>query len=366
MVPEETKHFPLHSIYLYLSDRCNLRCRHCWVAPSDTQGPPARRNDVDVSFIKEAVVKAKALGLNTVKITGGEPFLRKDIIEIIEFLHLQELNVDIETNGTLLDGDLVRGIVRCGVRQVSVSLDSSEPAGHDLFRGVTGSHSAALSGLKLLIENGVTVQIIMTLFRDNLGEIDKMAALAAKVGASSLKINPIMPTGRGVNIFSDGKNIPTDELIRIERRVEEELAPKYEPLDIYFDLPVALRSLKRILEKPLSECHVLNIIGILADGTISLCGIGETETELNMGNIARDDIAEVWDNHPILSELRRTVPGRLAGVCGFCIFKFRCQGACRASAYALTGNLAAPFFLCTDAYEKGLFPPSRLMVKEDR
>ena len=321
---------------------------------------------MDASFIKDAVVKAKALGLNTVKITGGEPFLRKDIIEIIEFLHLQGLNIDIETNGTLLDGELVRGIVRCGVRQVSVSLDSSEPAGHDLFRGVTGSHSAALTGLKLLVENGVTVQIIMTLFRDNIAEIDKMAALAAKSGAESLKINPVMPTGRGVNIFSEGRNIPTDELIRIERRVEEELAPKYEPLDIYFDLPVALRSLKRILEKPLSECHVLNIIGILADGTISLCGIGETETELNMANIAQDDIGEVWDNHPILSGLRRTVPSGLTGVCGLCLFKFRCQGACRASAYALTGDLGAPFFLCADAYEKGLFPPSRLMVKENR
>jgi len=356
----------LHSIYLYLSDRCNLRCRHCWVAPPDGQGQPSKRDDVDASFIKDAVVKAKALGLNTVKITGGEPFLRKDIIEIIEFLHLQGLNIDIETNGTLLDGELVRGIVRCGVRQVSVSLDSSEPAGHDLFRGVTGSHSAALTGLKLLVENGVTVQIIMTLFRDNIAEIDKMAALAAKSGAESLKINPVMPTGRGVNIFSEGRNIPTDELIRIERRVEEELAPKYEPLDIYFDLPVALRSLKRILEKPLSECHVLNIIGILADGTISLCGIGETETELNMGNIAQDDIGEVWDNHPILSGLRRTVPSGLTGVCGLCLFKFRCQGACRASAYALTGDLTAPFFLCADAHEKGIFPPSRLTMKEDR
>jgi len=75
----------------------------------------------------------------------------------------------------------------------------------------------------------------MTLFRDNIAEIDKMAALAAKSGAESLKINPVMPTGRGVNIFSEGRNIPTDELIRIERRVEEELAPKYEPLDIYFE-----------------------------------------------------------------------------------------------------------------------------------
>jgi hypothetical protein len=78
-------------------------------------------------------------------------------------------------------------------------------------------------------------------------------------------------------------------LIKIDRWIEEELMSKY-ATDVYFDIPIGLKSLKSIKKRQLFECNINNIIGILSDGTISLCGIGQTETELNMGNIAENDI----------------------------------------------------------------------------
>lgn len=307
-----------------------------------------------------AVAEARLLGLHTVKITGGEPFLRRDILDIVAFLRKEDLQVDMETNGTLIDRAVAVQLARLGVRQVSVSIDSTDPNRHDGFRGMPGSHKGALHAISLLVQEGITTQIIMTLIRENLPEIEELAALCLAMKVPSLKINPVMPTGRGKDLHAAGENLTTEELIAVDRWLDEKVSPQYEGLDLCFDLPIALKSLKTILHKPLSECHVLNIIAILADGTISLCGIGETETGLNMGNIADDNLTDVWSRHPILVGLRRDVPRRLEGVCGCCIFKFRCRGACRAAAYTLTGKINAPFFLCQDAMEKGLFPASRL------
>jgi len=347
----------LGSLYLYLSERCNLRCRHCWVAPA----PPGAGTEklVDFAVLTEAVIRAKELGLGTVKLTGGEPFLRGDIVALLRFLQREDLIVYIESNGTMIDADMARVIGECGVRQVSISLDAARADQHDRLRGSPGAHALAVEALRLLGAEGVVRQVIMSLYEENVAEIEPLAALCDDLGAPSLKINPIMPTGRGKMVFQRGENLAIEELIRIDRWIDAELNDEYKT-DISLSMPIGLKSLERITGAPLYECRILNIMGILADGTVSICGIGQTETELNMGNIATDDIRELWRCHPILRRLREDIPSRLAGVCGRCIFKFRCLGSCRACAYAADGDLGSPFFMCREAEHKNLFPPSRL------
>ena len=347
----------LGSLYLYLSERCNLRCRHCWVAPAPL-GDGGEKT-VDFTALTEAIVRAKELGLGTVKLTGGEPFLRGDIAALLRFLRREDLIIDIETNGTMIDADMARILGECKVRQVSISLDAARAEQHDRLRGIPGCHGRAVEALRLLGSEGITRQVIMSLYGENIAEIEPLAALCDDLEVPSLKINPIMPTGRGKKVFQRGENVAIEELIRIDRRIDTELNDRYKT-DISLCMPIGLKSLATITGAPLYECHILNILGILADGTVSLCGIGQTETELNMGNIATDDIREIWHRHPLLRKLREDMPSRLDGICGRCIFKFRCLGSCRACAYAATGDLRSPFFMCEEAERKNLFPPSRL------
>jgi radical SAM protein with 4Fe4S-binding SPASM domain len=140
--------------------------------------------------------------------------------------------------------------------------------------------------------------------------------------------------------------------------VEEEW-PRPNNLKIIFDLPAAFRSIEDIKHRGLNNCRVLNILGILANGDFSICGIGQTVAELRMGNLSQDSIVEVWHHHPVLKELRQSLTGKLKGACGGCIFKFQCLGSCRANAYFLTKDLCAPYFLCQEYFESGLFPSSR-------
>lgn len=358
---EKNQEYLLNTIYLYLTDSCNLRCSHCWITPAYNRTGENINKKIDIKYLKKAIIDAKSIGLSCIKLTGGEPFLRKDIFDLIDFLSLNDIMVDIETNGTLLNEEIVKRLNDSSVNQVSISLDGASEKLHESIRKVAGCYQKTLNGLLLLTKTGIKTQIIISLHRRNASDIEKLADIASKMGAGSLKINPIMPTGRGKDFFTNEENLSVEELLKIDEWIEEELSRKYDTINIYFDIPTGLKSLKSITSSQLYECNIFNIIGILANGDISLCGIGQTETDLVIGNIAKDDICNVWSNHHLLKRLRKGLPKNLKGICGRCIFKFRCLGACRASAYSLTGNLDSSFFLCDEAYKSGIFPESRMI-----
>lgn len=353
--------FPLTSAYFYLSDQCNLKCGHCWIVPRSYGARDVREEpQLDLRCLKKFVLDAKVLGLKNAKLTGGEPFLRKDILELVRFLKDESIDVSIETNGTLLDEQIVEVLGKCSLELLSVSLDSAVDEEHDSFRGLRGCFDRIIQILPKLVRNGINTQVIMSLHKGNAGQIERLVELVAGFGVKSIKINPIMPSGRGKSLFEMGRNLAVKELIALDRWIEEDLIPRY-GVDLQFDLPIALKSLKTIRSGSLPQCRILNIIGVLANGDISLCGVGQTESDIVMGNLNRDHIGEIWEKHPLLLGLRKRLPGSLKGICGKCIFQFICLGACRACAYVVSRELYAPFHMCEEAERSHLFPESRRM-----
>ena len=353
---EQIPYYQLSSLYLYLADQCNLSCRHCWISPGFSQD---RKDGISIEYLKKTILEAKDLGLQSVKLTGGEPLLYRDIYALLEFLAAEKIKILIETNGTLINKNMLERLKSCEIGLISVSLDACTPEIHDEIRGVKGSFDRTTAGLRMLSECGFNFQIIMTLHRQNHMEIPGLISLCKDVGAGSLKINPLLPCGRGKEYFRDKQNLDLDELVQIYRMVERECSLNMD-LDIIFDLPVALRSIADIKRRGIIECRILNILGILANGDFSICGIGQTIDELRMGNLYRDSIRDIWQENLILADLRQGLPGRLQGICGRCIFRFQCLGSCRANAYAIARDLFAPYFLCEESYESGLFPDSRV------
>jgi len=347
--------FALASLYLYLTDYCNLCCSHCWISPKYSQN---HQKGIPLASLKKAILEAKPLGLQSVKLTGGEPFLYEDISDLLAFLASEQISILIETNGTLIDNEMVERLKSCDLDQLSVSLDASTEAIHDAIRGVKGSFKNTVEGLELLSKHGLPFQIIMTLQRCNQQDIPGVIRLSESLGAGSLKINPLIPWGRGKEEIDGKRGLELEELLRLYRMVEKRDFLKND-LEVLFDLPVAFRSIENLKRTGINECRILNILGILGNGDISICGIGQTVHELRMGNLVRDSIGEIWQNSPILKDLRASLPGRLKGICRHCIFKFQCLGACRAITYALSGDLYAPYFFCEKFFEAGLFPPSR-------
>jgi SynChlorMet cassette radical SAM/SPASM protein ScmF len=354
--------YPLVHAYLYLSGGCNLRCAHCWISPDFAPEREAAFDRLTTADVKKTIDEGRPLGLSHVKLTGGEPFLNKDIFDIIDLLAAGSLSVSIETNGTLIDREAAAFLGKKGVGSVSVSMDSHRSSFHDAFRGVRGAFDGVVAGIEHLAAEKIDVQVVMSLVTDNTADIEGLIDAAARLGARSVKINPVNPVGRGGALMDRGKTVPVEELFALSGWVERELSDRY-GVETLFTIPSALKPISHLFDGRNAQCHILNIIGILAGGDISICGIGREEPELVMGNIRTDDLAVVWEMSPILKRLREVVPGRMEGICGRCIMAGICLGSCRADAFVLSGSLAASHWVCQEAYERGLFPPGRMVER---
>jgi SynChlorMet cassette radical SAM/SPASM protein ScmF len=359
---EETVPVPIRTInflYFYLTEGCNLACRHCWLAPKlDTSGN--HHPILPVELFETAIREAKPLGLSSVKLTGGEPLLHPRFTRLLEIVRQEELGLTLETNGLLCTPEIAAEIAKFPKRFVSVSIDGADAATHEWVRGVTGSFESARQAVKNLVAAGIRPQVIFTVMRGNAGQVDAIVRMAEELGAASVKFNVVQPTARGEKLHEALETLNIAELIELGRHVERELAPK-SSLQIFFDYPQAFRALNRIASRDgCSACGIFGILGVIASGHYALCGIGEQVPDLVFGEVGKDLLEEVWRENPILKALRAGLPERLEGVCSRCLMKRRCLGSCVAQNYYSTGSLWAPFWFCKQAEEAGLFPASRL------
>lgn len=354
--------YPLKNIYFYLTNECNLRCRHCWVAPKFMSGSHSL-SALPLTVFESILEQAKPLGLSCVKLTGGEPLLHPEFGEILKVIRSKELQLTIETNGLLLTPASSREIAECRNPKIAVSLDGVDPETHEWVRGIKGCFDATLRGIKTLVKAGLKPQIIMTIMRRNRDQIEPMVRLAESLGAGSVKFNLVQPTARGEKIHHDNENVGIKELVEIGRMVDGILAKKT-ALSLFFHWPLAFQSLGNVMGVTQGNgcgiCGVQSVLGVLGDGSYSLCGIGENVPDLVFGHAEKDRLADIWHNAEVLSQVRKGLPRRLEGICGVCLMKKRCRGTCVAQNYYRAKSLWAPFWFCEEAFKHGLFPKTRL------
>lgn len=353
--------YPLRSIYMYLTDGCNLNCCHCWLSP-------IMHNDdncyacLDFNLIAKCISEAKPLGLKTIKLTGGEPLLHPNILKILDLIKHEDLRPIIETNGTLITPELVTSFKQFDNISISISLDAMEPAMHDRIRGVKSSFSKAIHGVKMLIDSNIKPEIIMTLMKINKSQIKSMTVFVEDLGLTTLKINVLQVSGRAERLLPNNIcNI--EELIDIGSWIERILS-KESNIRIIYDHPPAFRLLSNMFadnDNGCSVCKIKEIMGILPDGSVSLCGIGKLVPELLLGNINEDSIIDIWEKSSILNNLRTDLPSKLKGVCSRCVMQSVCSGACIAQNYYQSKDIFSSFWYCEQAYEKGLFPSTRII-----
>ncbi len=355
----------LNTLYFYLTEGCNLRCRHCWIEPPH-QTAKRQYPAVEPELFRHILLQAKPLGLSSVKLTGGEPLMHPRIGEILAILREEKIRFNVETNGVLCTPELARDLARSGLYHISVSLDGADAETHEWVRGVKGCFDAAVAGIRNLVAAGIRPQLIMTLMRRNVGQMEAVVRLAESVGASSVKFNIVQPTARGVKMHDAGETLSIREIVGLGERVEGELSAGTK-LRLFYSHPAAFRPLGKMYGREGTGCGICGIhgiLGVLGNGSYALCGIGETVPELVFGHAEKNALADVWRDNAVLNEIRGGLPRRLEGICGECLMKGVCLGSCVAQNYYRTRNLWAPHWYCEAAREAGLFPEGRLKGKK--
>jgi SynChlorMet cassette radical SAM/SPASM protein ScmF len=363
--PRNKLQYPLHSIYFYPTESCNLRCVHCWIHPAHAADKTAyngqNKENVSIDVMERVVQDALPLGLAHVKFTGGEPFLNPYIFEYLERFSQFGLAFSIETNGTLITQSRARRLAKFNLRQVSTSLDGSSPAMHDSIRGVKGSFEKALRGIRLLIENNIYPQVIFCLQQSNAHDLENTMGVAFKWGVKSFEINPLSLLGDTGAGSAKCESLSVEDLLELEKKVEDQLPDRYPGMNIDLYLPPALKGIKELSRQAVCSCNILNICGILSNGDVSICGIGRIKKKFILGNIKEKSIAQIWKEARLFKEIRQKVPFDLKGICGKCLFKYQCLGFCRADVLGDKLSLVDPNGICDEVYQKGLFPKTRVL-----
>lgn len=358
-VPSRNRDLTLYNLYIYTNEECNLACKHCWVTAKLSN--EVRSKTVSFEMYKRFIEQAIPLGLGYVKISGGEAFLRRDdVLNTIKFTHEKKIATRIETNGTLIDEEVARTIADTKTA-ISISLDGATKEVHEAMRLVPGCFDESMKGIELLKKYDVPIEIIMSVYKDNEHDLINMIKLVSKIRRGRIKINPVLGSGRGQKMGGRGECLSASELYEFVKRVETEYI-KY-GVPILVSSEPAFHSLDYIVRQLVGggKCGFKSLLGILSNGNISFCGMGYKAPQYVFGHVSDIDLAEVWREHPGLNEIREKVPAQLEGICGNCVLKSSCQGACRASAYETFGSITAPSSACQSLYDVGLFPKNRMI-----
>ena len=186
-----------------LTYRCNLACEHCYL---DAGGAPlvgtenfADRSELGTDECFRVIDEIAAFAPECLTIlTGGEPLLRRDILEIVRRAAERELWVVVGTNGVRITENLARRLAEAGVRGLSLSLDALDPDRHDRFRKVRGAWRNTVEGAEILNRTGLPFIVQTTAGSHNLGELDAIADFAhERLAAKVWNLYFLVPTGRG-------------------------------------------------------------------------------------------------------------------------------------------------------------------------
>jgi len=177
---------------------CNLRCKMCsyWKLKINP------KEEMSVYDYEISAPKVAKLGVRFVSLSGGEPFLRKDLHKIIEALS-KYFFVAITSNGVSITRKMARKVARSGVSSVFVSLDFVSPEKHDEQRGSKGTYDEVMKSLEILREElypGQTVGIMTVLSSRNLDEIEDLLLLARKLKVK-IHIQPYSEAKTGNRAF---------------------------------------------------------------------------------------------------------------------------------------------------------------------
>jgi SynChlorMet cassette radical SAM/SPASM protein ScmF len=327
---------------------------------SEQEATPQSKALLDLKLFESILEQAQPLGLSAVKLTGGEPFLHPHIHRMLEIIQGAQLKLVVETNGVLLTPESAALVASCHRPSVAVSLDGADPETHEWVRQVPGSYQAALQGIDYLVQAGLRPQVIFTIMKRNQTQIDSIVRLARELGAGSVKFNILQPSPRGDRMQEEGETLSLPEVLELGRWVEQELAPTVD-IPLLPGYPPAFSPLKRVIGQNggRGSCGIRSIIGVLANGSYALCGIGANIPELVFGHASQDSLADVWQTHPMLQEIREGLPRRLGGICRDCLLNRLCLGFCLAQNYFHSQDLWTPYWFCQQAEATGLFPGSR-------
>ncbi|AGW14361.1 12,18-didecarboxysiroheme deacetylase [Megalodesulfovibrio gigas] len=328
-----------------MTRRCNLKCVHCYAKALEEQG----KDQISTEKGKEIIDDLAAYGAPVMLFSGGEPLVRKDLVELAHHAVSKGMRAVISTNGTLITKEKARELKEVGLSYVGISLDGGEEI-HDKFRAVPGAFQAAMQGIENCQNEGLKVGLRFTINKRNVQEVPRLFDIIEERDIPRICFYHLVYAGRGNELIEEdldhAQTRAVVDLIMDRTRELHDKGKEKEVLtvDNHADGPyVYFRMLKEDPERAARVMELLQFnegnstgrgIGCISwDGQVHPDQFWRNHT---FGNVLERPFSEIWDdpNIELLAKLKDKKP-YVGGRCATCRFLNICGGnfRCRAEAY---------------------------------
>ncbi len=306
-----------------LTYACNLACVHCLSSSG-------RRDSRELTTAEAKAVLDELHDLQVfyINIGGGEPMIRRDFFELVEYAIGRGIGVKFSTNGAFIDAAKARRLASMEYLDIQISLDGVDATTNDAVRG-GGSHATAIRAMGHLSDAGFgPFKISVVVTRHNVDQLDEFKALADAYGAQ-LRVTRLRPSGRGADSWHDLHPTNTQQ-----RQIYDWLLAHGDDVltgDSFFHLNALGEESDAGSLPGLNMCGAGRVVCLIDPiGDVYACPF-VIHDEFRAGSV-RDDggFGAVWTESELFAELRRP---QSAGACASCGSYDACQGGCMAAKF---------------------------------
>ncbi|MCK5309951.1 MAG: radical SAM protein [Thermoplasmata archaeon] len=330
----------MKTLYINITKECNLRCTYCYL-----DAGISLKDELSVEEIKRVFAEFKAMGQDieqTIIISGGEPLIREDLWDIVEYAKSLGFILVIATNGILIDKETAVKLKKY-FGGVQISLDGDEEM-HDKYRG-KGSFDGALEGIMNLVAAGLTPSISAAITKENFKSVQKIWEVCKKYNLKHVKTNPIIPLGRAGD--KEELMLSKDEYVELWRESKENL--KKMNLGVTLDNERSLFSGGTTMKGTGYSCGGgLDSLSVESNGDVFPCQASHLP-EFKCGSIRESSLEDIWRKSAVTNDWKSRTINEIAG-CKDCEWKMYCGGGCLVQAAVTHGTIHAPDTYC-DVYK---------------
>ncbi|MBN9317480.1 MAG: pyrroloquinoline quinone biosynthesis protein PqqE [Devosia sp.] len=323
----ETYGIPL-AVLLEMTHRCPLQCGYC----SNPVEMERAGNELSTDEWKKVLTELAEIGVLQVHFSGGEPTVRKDIVELVKFANDLGLYTNLITSAVLFTRDKLEALADAGLAHIQISFQANDPVLANRIGGFRNGHAKKLEAAGWARELGLPLTVNAVMHRQNLHQLPEMIDLAVALDADRIEVANVQYYGWALK--NRAALMPSIEQIDEATRVVEEAQVRLKGiLDIDYVVPdyYALRP------KKCMGGWGRQFFNITPSGKILPCHAAETITTLDFESVrSNHSIAWIWQNSDAFNKYRGT--GWMPEPCQGCAFKEMDYGGCRCQAFALTGD----------------------------
>lgn len=323
-------------IYMDFTSRCNLTCRHC-VSSSTLKG----NTELSTDKMKQLIKQLNEAGVFEINVGGGEPLIRDDAIELLDFAANAGMAVSLTTNTTLIDENMAKKLASIKLKYIAISLDGASSKTHDYIRG-KGQFENILKTIAILSKyKSNHLNLHFTLMKHNLHELKTFFELTENQPVQSMGIVIIRPKGRARN---------NPELLLSKKEYKTSITEMIN-YSIISNKPSFVMPFLPGMKKGESGrlyshfgCGAANVTcHIDSEGNMFPCNYFDYENSYKKDNVFKKSIQTIWCEGEFFKKLRNLKGNKK---CLTCKHFEGCRGGCRAHAQYFYNNLNAPDYYC--------------------